>query len=348
MAMKKTVFGVLPNGDTAELYTLTDGELSLSVSTLGATVTSLIVPSGKRGRADVVLGYPDFSGYAGNRYYFGATVGRYANRITGGCFTLNGAYYQLSMNKPDCSLHGGRVGFSRKIWQAEAYTDKGGVFIRLRLVSPDGDQGYPGELEAELIYGVEDGKRLSMECTARISKPCPVSITNHSYFNLAGADSGESILGHELRLYCSRMVEVDDGILPTGRLVPVEGTAYDFTRPKRIGRDMDALRKTKIGGYDHCYAIDGENGTLRPFAQLSDPVSGRSMRGFTTLPGVQMYTANMLPEFMGKAGTMYGAYSGICLESQNFPDGPNRDAFPNCIYGPGRDYYAKTIFDFNW
>lgn len=348
MSIKKMTFGVLPNGDSVELYTVSNGELSLSVSTLGATVTSLVVPSRRSGKADIVLGRSDFSGYANNRYYFGATVGRYANRIIDGRFTLNGETYQLSKNKPDCSLHGGKTGFSRKIWNAEAYADPEGTYIILRLESPDGDQGYPGDMTAELVFGITDDNRLIAEHKAKVNRPCPVSISNHTYFNLAGENSGETVLGHELKLCCSSMVEVDDNILPTGRLVPVAGTAYDFTEAKKIGRDIETVRKTKIGGYDHCYAIDGENGTLRPFVELTDPDSGRSMKGYTTLPGVQVYTANMLPEMPGKSGTFYGAYSGICLESQNFPDGPNRPSFPDCIYGPDRDYYAKTVFSFNW
>ena len=348
MAIKKTTFGVLPNGDTVELYTVSNGEISLSVSTLGATITSLIVPSRKYGKADIVLGRSDFSGYADNRYFFGATVGRYANRIIDGKFTLNGETYQLSKNKPDCSLHGGKIGFARKIWEAEAYEDTKGTYIVLRLESPNGDQGYPGDMTAQLIFGVTDDNRLVAEQTAKVNRPCPVSISNHTYFNLAGENSGETVLNHELKLCCSSMVEVDDNILPTGRLVPVADTAYDFTRTKKIGRDISAVRQTMIGGYDHCFAIDGENGILRPFAELTDPDSGRCMRGCTTLPGVQVYTANMLPELRGKYGALYGAYSGICLESQNFPDGPNRPTFPDCIYGPDRDYRARTEFLFTW
>lgn len=348
MSIKKSTFGILPNGESVDLYTISNGKMSLSMSTLGATATSLIVPSAKTGNDDILLGLSDFSGYANNRYYCGATVGRYSNRVINGEYTINGVTYHLSKNKPDCSLHGGKMGFAKKNWAGEAFSDANGVYIKMHLDSPDGDQGYPGDLSADLIFGLTVDNRLIADFKANINKVCPLSITNHSYFNLSGEQTGNTVLDQEMRLFCSSMVEVDEKILPTGNVISVTGTPYDFTVKKKIRNAVEEIKNEKIGGIDHCYVIDGENGILRKFVELHDGYSGRSMTGYTTLPGVQVYTANMLPEMNGKIGSVYGPYSGICLETQNYPDGPNHPDFPNPFYGPDRAYYSRTEFAFSW
>ena len=344
MQIEKRPFGLLPTGQQVELYTLCAGEMRLCISTLGATWTSLQLPGG----VDVLLGCGDFSGYVNNRWYFGATLGRFANRINGARFALDGKEYRLSANKPDCSLHGGQMGFSRKLWHSEPYTADGGAYVRFALTSPDGDQGYPGKLSAEAVYGLTDKNELIAEYRAEVDCACPVNLTNHAYFNLAGENSGKSVLDHELKLNCSAFVAVDDDLLPTGALASVDGSALDFRQGKKIGRDFADLQATKIGGIDHCFAVDGRRDTLRPAVELREPESGRSLSIQTTLPGIQVYTANMLPEMTGKIGSVYRPYSALCLEPQYFPDSPNHPSFPNAVFGPERQYFGKTVYTFAW
>jgi aldose 1-epimerase len=331
MKISKKTFGVLSNGKKVHLYTLKAGELTLSISTLGATWTSLKVPSVKKGADDILLGFSSFDQYVNNRY-FGVTVGRVANRISGAKFSLRGKDYPLYKNNGENSLHGGRVGFSKQIWNAEAYEERDGVFVRFELKSPDGDEGYPGNLKAAVSYGLTKTNELVADYQARVDVPCPINLTNHAFFNLAGEGRGINILSTELKLHCSSYIETDDALIPTGKLIPVANTPYDFKIQKPIGKDIRALAEGSIGGYDCCFAVDGEPGELRPFAEVYEPVSGRAMRGFTTQPGVQLFTGHNLS----------------CLETQHFPDSPNRPEFPSAIFGPDRDYHEKAVFAFGW
>jgi len=347
MKISKKTFGVLSNGKKVHLYTLKAGELSLSISTLGATWTSLKVPSSVRAADDILLGFSSFDGYVNNRY-FGVTVGRFANRISGAKFSLRGKEYHLSKNHGEHSLHGGRLAFSKLLWKAEAYEERDGVFVRFELKSPDGDEGFPGNLKAAASYGLTKSNELVADYEAKVDAPCPVNLTNHAFFNLAGEGRGVNVLSTELKLHCSSYLEADDTLIPTGRLLPVEGTPFDFRVKKPVGKDIQLLAETPAAGYDHCFVIDGEPGELRPFAEVSEPSSGRSMRAFTTQPGVQFFSGNYFSSARGKIGSVYEKYDGFCLESQHFPDSPNRPEFPSSIFGPDRDYHEKAVFAFDW
>jgi len=341
MKISKKTFGVLSYGKKVHLYTLKAGELALSISTLGAAWTSLRIPSAERGKDDILLGFSSFDGFVNNRHYLGVTAGRFANRIGGAKFSLKGKDYSLFKNDGENYLHGGRLGFCKQLWKAEAYEERDGVFVRFELKSPDGDEGYPGNLRAAVSYGLTKSNELVADYQARVDLPCPINLTNHAYFNLAGEGRGMDILSTELKLNCSSYLEADENLIPTGKLIPVADTPFDFTAKKPIGRDIRA-------GYDHCFVIDGEPGDLRPFAEVYEPFSGRSMRGFTTQPGVQLYTGNLLSSLPGKIASVYEKHSGFCLETQHFPDSPNRPEFPSAIFGPDRDYHEKAVFAFDW
>jgi aldose 1-epimerase len=343
MKIDKKTFGVLSSGKKVFLYTLKAGDLSLSISTLGAAFTSLLVPSAKGGAEDVFLGYSTLDGYIHNKPYLGATIGRVGNRIGGGRFTLEGSEYRLYKNDGEHCLHGGRRGFDKLRWKADAYEEKDGVFVRFELESPDKDEGFPGNLKAVVSYGLTGSNEVIADYKAKVDAPCPVNMTNHVYFNLAGEGTGD-VLSHEALIHASTYVAVDKTLIPTGELVPVAGGPFDFNARKPIGRDIQAAG----GGYDHCFVVDGEKGKLRPCAEVFEPGSGRTMRVFTTQPGVQFYTGNFLDGIKGKAGSVYNKYAGFCLETQHLPDSPNRNEFPSCIYGPGKDYHERAIFAFSW
>ncbi|HCM27981.1 MAG: galactose mutarotase [Treponema sp. GWB1_62_6] len=341
MKIKKRPYGTLSTGEEADLYILKAGDLSLGISTWGGTLVSLIVPSRSGKYDDVLLGYSTFDPYTRKNPYFGATIGRYANRIGDARFSLDGTTYALAKNNGANTLHGGLRGFDKYVWAAEAFEEKGGVYLRLTLASPDGDEGYPGNLKATVVYGLTGNDELVAEYKAKVDAPCPVNLTNHAYFNLRG--SGD-ILGHEVALSCSSYVPVGAALLPTGEIAKVEGTPFDFSKRKSIGKDLKAAG----GGYDHCFAVDGKPGELRPCAEVYEPSSGRTMRLSTTQPGVQFYTGNFLDGIPGKLGAVYDKHAGFCLETQHFPDGPNRKEFPDCVFGPDRKYQEKSVFSFDW
>lgn len=341
-------FGFLPDGRDVRLITLKAGELSLSVSSLGASLRSLLVPSSHAGTDDILLGCSDFDSCLNNRYFFGVTVGRFANRISGAKFSLGGREYKISENKPGCSLHGGADGFSKRLWDAETYCDGDGIYVRLELDSPDGDQGYPGSVKAAVTYGITKDNRLKARFEAQSDSPCPINLTNHSYFNLAGHRRGVDVLDTRARLFCSAYVEVDEDFIPTGRIVPVDDTPLDFKTEKSIGQDISSLCASRLGGYDHCLVVDGYDGTLRPFGEFHDPVTGRRMRGFTTQPGIQFFTGNMLNSAAGKDGAIYEKHFGFCIEPEFFPDSPNNPTFPSAIFGPERKYLETAELAFDW
>ena len=347
MKITKKTFGILSTGKKVHLYTLKAGDLSFSLSTLGAAWTSLKVPSREHGTDDILLGFSSFDGYVNNRY-FGVTVGRYANRIGGAKFSLGGKEYSLFKNDGENCLHGGRIGFSKRVWKAEAYEERDGVFVRFELKSADGEEGFPGNLRAAVSYGLTKSNEIVTDYEAKLDAPCPVNLTNHAYFNLLGEGYGKNILSTKLKLYSSSYLEVDDALIPTGRILPADNTPFDFSNPKSIGKDIQALSQSTAGGYNHCYVINGEPGNLRPFAEVFEPVTGRSMRGFTTQPGVQFFSGNNIPTILGKIGSVYEKHSGFCLETQHFPDSPNKPDFPSAIFGPNRDYHEKAVFAFDW
>ncbi|MDR2134587.1 MAG: galactose mutarotase [Treponema sp.] len=349
MKIDKKNFGVLSSGKKVSLYTLKAGDLRFSLTDFGAAWTSLVVPSRKGQKHDVLLGYADLGGFVNNAAFFGVTVGRHANRIGGARFTLNGKEYLLEKNDGENNLHSGRKGFARRLWKAEAYEENGGVFVRFELESPDGDQGFPGNLRAAASYGINKSNELTAVYEAKLDAPCPVNLTNHAYFNLAGEGSGD-ILSHEICIHASAYVETDGEHIPTGRIVPVKDSPYDFRvrRPVRQNPVSAPGGPDVPEGYDHCYVLEGEAGKLRPCAEVFEPLSGRRMKVFTTQPGVQFYTGNMLSGINGKQGSLYLKHSGFCLETEYFPDSPNNPAFPSCIFGQGKDFYEKTVFAFNW
>lgn len=343
MNIRRKTFGLLSSGEKVYLYTLTSGELTLSVSSFGASLTSLYAPSRKTGRADLLLGYSTLEGYLHNAPFLGVTVGRFANRIGNARFSLHGKEYSLYKNNGDHCLHGGRRGFDKRLWDSEAYEERDGVFVRFSLESPHRDEGFPGNLKAVVSYGLTKSNEVIAHYKAKVDALCPVNLTNHAYFNLAGEGAGD-ILSHEARLYASSYIPVDTAQIPTGTIAPVEGTAFDFRTRKPIKQDFPATD----GGYDHCFVVDGEPGALRPCAEVFEPNSGRTMRVFTTQPGVQFYTGNQMGVVQGKAGSVYRPQSGFCLETQHFPDSPNQAGFPSAVFGPPRNYHEKSIFAFDW
>jgi aldose 1-epimerase len=339
---------MLSNGKKVDIYTLTAGDLRFSLSTFGAVWTSLLVPASGKGRKDdVLLGYSGFDAWLNNGPFLGATVGRFANRIGGARFSLNGREYPLARNDgPNC-LHGGRRGFDKRLWKAEAYEEKDGVFVRFELESPDGDEGFPGTLWTVVSYGLTKSNEIIASYEARSEAATPLNLTNHAYFNLAGEGTGD-ILSHEVRLFASSYLEIDARFIPTGRIIPVQGTPFDFRARKTIGQDFAEAAAGGAGGYDHCFVVDGEPGSLRPCAEVYERKTGRKLTVFTTQPGVQFYTSNMLNTMAGKAGSIYEQHAGFCLETQHFPDSPNRPEFPPCVFGPGKDYHEKAVFSFDW
>jgi aldose 1-epimerase len=343
MKITRKNFGLLSTGEKVHLYTLKAGDLSLSIISLGATWTSLLVPSKNGPKEDVLLGYSTLTGYCHNKGSMGITVGRFANRIGGAEFTLDGHRYTLDKNNGENTLHGGRKGFDKRLWKAEAYKDKDGVFVRFELESPDGDGGFPGRLKAAVSYGLTKSNEIIANYEARVNVSSPVNLTNHAYFNLAGEGEGD-ILSHEAAIFASSYVEVNEKLIPTGKLLPVQGSPFDFRRRKPIYTDIQAAG----GGYDHCFVVDGEPGKLRPCAEVFEGKSGRSLRVFTTQPGVQFYTGNFLDGIQGKPGSVYNKHEGFCLETQHFPDSPNQDSFPSVIFGPGKNYREKAVFSFDW
>ncbi|MDR0784497.1 MAG: galactose mutarotase [Treponema sp.] len=343
MKITKKTFGTLSSGEEIDLYTLTAGDLRLSASTLGAALTSLYVPSKKNGVADVLLGYSTLGGYAMDAAFFGVTVGRFANRIGGAQFDLNGKTFKLLKNDGENSLHSGLKNFGRLVWKAEQFKTDDGVFVRFELDSPDGDEGFPGKLKASVCYGITKSNEVAADYKAKVDADCPVNLTNHAYFNLTGEGRGD-VLAHDIVVHSSYYVEVDAYGIPTGEILPVQGTPFDFRIWKPIGNDIGLTPH----GYDHCFVIDGDVGKLRPCAEVFEPVSWRTMRVFTTQPGVQFYTGNFLDGVQGKTGSVYGKRAGFCLETQHFPDSPNKPQFPSCIFGPERDYSEKTVFKFDW
>jgi aldose 1-epimerase len=345
LKVSKKEFGVLYNGKKVHLYVLKAGDLSLTLSDFGGTMVSLFVPSRRFPEEDILLGYSTLDGYSSNVPFLGASIGRVGNRIGGASFKLDGNTYNLYKNDGEHTLHGGRRGFDKRVWTAESYEEKDGVFVRFELESPDGEEGFPGNLKAVICYGLTKSNELIIDYKASVDKKCPINLTNHAYYNLAGEGKGD-ILGHEMQISASRYVEVGSDLIPTGKMPSILGGAFDFTKRKVIGKDIAQTG----GGYDHCYVLDSANddGTLKLCAEVFEPISGRSMKVLTTQPGVQFYSGNFLDGVRGKVGSVYGKHTGFCLETQHLPDSPNQSDFPSCIYGPDKKYHEKALFSFAW
>ena len=345
----KTDWGRTADGTAVELYTLTNaGGASVTIATWGATVVSITVPDRAGRPGDVLLGFDALAPYLQPHPFFGSVVGRYGNRIGHARFTLDGQTYALAKNNGEHSLHGGRRGFDKYVWKAREVPSAGGQAIELVHVSPDGDEGYPGTLTATVVYTWTDDNALRIDYTARTDKPTIVNLTNHAYFNLS-AGATPTILDHRLELAADRFTPVDEGLIPTGELRPVEGTPFDFRTARRIGDGIDADDEQIRfgGGYDHNFVLTGQMGTLRRAARVTDPASGRTMEVLTTEPGVQFYTGNFLDgTITGKGGRTYVKRSGFCLETQHFPDSPNKPDFPSVVLRPGETYRTTTVYRF--
>lgn len=345
MLPSRTPFGTTRSGEPVELLTLDNGCLACNILTFGATLQALSVPGRDGTRRDVVLGYDTLEAYQSHDGYLGAVVGRYANRIAGGRFSLHGKEYTLACNNGPNHLHGGTVGFSHRVWTVEALTENQAV---LSLASPDGEEGYPGYLQVQVMYQLEESSlTLTYRSTSQQDTVC--NLTNHAYFNLAGHDSGP-VLDQEITLFAQRYTPADATSIPTGAIDPVEGTPMDLRSPTPLGAHIDDPFQQLVyaRGYDHNFVIDGPAGTLRPAARAYAPSTGIAMEVFTTLPGMQLYTANFIEQGRpGKSGAAYGPRHAFCLETQFFPDSPNHPNFPSCLLPAGETRQDITRFSFS-
>jgi aldose 1-epimerase len=345
--VEKRDFGKTEEGTPVDVYVLTNDEgMTAKVMTYGATLTELHVHDGDGKTTDVVLGFDDLKGYLAGHPFFGSTVGRVANRVARGKFTLDGKEYRLAVNNGPNSLHGGKKGFDKVVWKAEPVETPDGAAVKFSYLSPDGEEGYPGNLSVSVTYTLSNDNRLRLDYRATTDRATPVNLTNHTYFNLAGARSGADILGTEMMIAAHRYTPADKDLIPTGEIKPVKGTPLDFTTPHRVGERIDQL-KPNPGGYDHNFVLDGGGKQLALAARAREPRSGRVMEMLTTEPGVQFYTGNFLDgKTKGKGGVAYQQHAGFCLEAQHFPDSVNHPSFPSVILRPGQTYTQTTVYRF--
>lgn len=347
--MKRRTFGKMADGQSIDLYTLTNRQgMEVGITNYGGRVVSILVPDRLGKMADVGLGFGSLDGYLGDKSCFGALVGRYANRIANGRFALDGTQYKLAQNDGANSLHGGLKGFDKRVWNARELPGDQRA-LELTYLSKDGEEGYPGNLSVKVVYSLTDSNELRIDYTATTDKDTVLNLTNHSYFNLAGQGSGD-ILKHELRINADRFTPIDDTLIPTGELRQVEGTPLDFRKPTAIGaRINEDHEQLKFGkGYDHNFVLNHKGGELALAAHVTEPESGRVLEVLTTQPGLQFYSGNFLDGTVhGKEGKVYGRRSAFCLETQHFPDSPNKPAFPSTELKPGQTYHETTIYKFS-
>ena len=345
-------FGTTADAKPVELFTLTNAhDVEVRAMTYGATIVWLHAPDREGHLDDIVLGYPTLAGYLAQSPYFGAIVGRYGNRIAKGRFTLDGKAYQLATNNGPNHLHGGVKGFDKVVWSAEPAETDSSATVTFSYVSPAGEEGYPGTLRARVTYTLTDRNELRVDYLATTDQATPVNLTQHSYFNLAGAGTRD-ILAHELMIAADRYTPVDATLIPTGEIAAVAGTPFDFRTPTaigaRIGQSDVQLQHGK--GYDHNWVLNragAAEGALVLAARVTEPTTGRTLDVFTTEPGIQFYSGNFLDgTITGKDGRVYQHRYGFCLETQHFPDSPNHPNFPSTILRPGREYRSTTVFQF--
>lgn len=347
---ERTEIGKLADGRTVETITLAnDTGVKARIISYGATLQALEAPDRAGTLADIILGYDDLAGYVDKPNYFGVTVGRYANRIAGGRFTLDGRPYQLPLNNGANSLHGGTEGFDKRLWTIASVRNGSTASVTLTLTSPAGDQGYPGTLDVTVTYSLDEAGALTIDFGAKTDAPTIVNMTNHAIFNLAGEGAPRGILDHKLTIAAQRYTPVNDALIPTGELKPVAGGVFDFTRGRIIGEGIRDGRDPQIvagRGYDHNFVLDkGATGQPQLAARLEDPISGRVLEVLTTEPGVQVYTGNFLDgTLVGKHGHLYRMGDGIALEPQKFPDTPNHPAFGSARVDPGKPYHHRMIY----
>lgn len=352
MAAESKVYGNLPDGRPVHVYTLAnENGVTAKLIDLGATLISLEVPDRDGKLADVVLGFDSLAGWIPNPAYFNCTTGRVANRIANARFTLDGKEYVLAANNGPNHLHGGTVGLNKRLWKGEPVSTPEGPGVKFSYTSPDGEEGYPGNLDIEVTYTLTADNALEIHYHATTDAPTPVNLTNHAYFNLAGQGEGD-ILDHELYLAAANYTPVDATSIPTGEIRPVQGSIMDFTRPTAIGARIDQIPGDAAsgdpGGYDHNYVLDKQDGSLALAARARDPKSGRVLEVLTSEPGIQLYTGNYLDgSIVGKGGVSYGKHAAFCLETQHYPDSVNQPTFPPTILHPDEVYDTTTVYRFS-
>ena len=348
-SVTKTSFGQAPDGKAVDLYTMRNANgVEVRAMTYGGIITVFRAPDRAGQFDDIVLGYDDLAGYVKSSPYFGAIVGRYGNRIARGRFTLDGATYTLAINNAPNHLHGGIKGFDKVVWGAESFRNDSSVGVVLSYTSPDGEEGYPGTLRSRVTYTLTDRDELAVDYHATTDKATPVNLTQHTYWNLAG-DGKRDILGHLLTLNADAITPVDSTLIPTGELMPVAGTPFDFRSPTAIGARVDSSHRQIVNGkgYDHNYVLNRGTvgGGLAHAARITEPTTGRSLDIYTTEPGVQFYSGNFLDgSNVGKSGHVYKHRYGFALETQHYPDSPNKPKFPSTILRPGETYQSRTVF----
>ena len=348
--ISKESFGKTADGESVDLFTLTNRNgMEAKITNYGGIVTTLTAPDRNNKYADVVLGFNDLDSYLKGHPYFGALVGRYGNRIAKGRFTLNGVEYKLAVNNGENHLHGGIKGFDKVVWTARSMRTKLGPALSLTYLSKDMEEGYPGNLTVKVVYTLTNNNELRIDYSASTDKDTVTNLTHHSYFNLAGEGNGD-ILNHQLLLKASRFTPTDAGSIPTGELRNVQGTPFDFLKSTSIGAriNQDEEQLKFGGGYDHNWVVNGRAGTLRQAASVYESTSGRVMDVWTTEPGIQFYTGNFLDGTLtGKSGKAYARRNGFCLETQHYPDSPNKPKFPTTTLRKGATYRSTTIYRFS-
>ena len=338
-------FGKTSTGESVELYTLTNSKhMEVAIATYGGTIVSIRVPDRAGKVDDVVLGYDTLDDYVKGGAFFGATVGRFANRIAGAQFALGNHTYTLEKNNGQNTLHGGRLGFNKRVWQVRSSTPHS---LELSYLSPDGEGGFPGNLRTSVTFTLTDANELRIDYSATTDAATVLNLTNHSYFNLAGQGGGD-VLKHMITISADKFTPVDNTAIPTGELRSVAGTPLDFSQPHAIGERIESPdEQMRIArGYDHNFVLKRSGTGLALAARVTDPASGRTLEVLTTEPGVQLYTSNTMNITNGKDGKQYGKYAAFCLETQHFPDSPNKPQFPSTVLKPGQQYHSTTVYRF--
>ena len=328
------------DGKEVYLFTLVNNKgTEVKISNYGGTVTSFITPDKNDKKSEIIIGFDSLNQYLQKPPYFGALIGRYGNRIANAKFTLDGTTYHLAANDGKNTLHGGLKGFDKVVWDATIPNDSV-PSLTLKYLSKDGEEGFPGNLDVTVQYTLTDQNELKIEYNAETDKATPVNLTNHTYFNLSG-DVNNTILDESLMIDADRYTPVDSSLIPTGKITPVKGTPYDFTSPKKIGKDINEVK----GGYDFNWVLNRKDSSLQKVAVLSDPISGRTLEVYTTQPGLQFYTGNFLDgKFVNRDGKPIKQHTALCLETQHFPDSPNEPDFPSTILKPGEKYHSLTVY----